>query len=548
MPSPVLADGVRTAVSTAAEALFARRRPDGVFGSDTLRASPQNTAVALTALHFADPSGSAAHIERGVAWLRDNQRPDGGWAMPGVPTEPLATALVTSVLSLLGADATVVRAGEDCLARLGGLDAIGEPMMIGLARQFSAYAGAFDEQQLRRLPLELLLFGGLSRRLMSLRLPIFAAQALAQAVHRRSGPVRRLLNRFLRAKGLAPVRQAYERGGATGGFSTDPWLTSLICIGLARSGQAADIVGKSAEWLRESAHEDGHWDLMPLDVTWSQFAARALIEAGYTEDGRLSATRRMFHQRQNSEPFEAFACPPGYWGFSSAESWPMALETAEVSSLLVRLPGGSDDDHARRGIDWLTAVQDGAGSWSLAVRDSKPGGFGPCPYMTAQAASALLDTGAAEDDPRVAKALGWLIAQQDRDGSFDTLWYRGHTPGTSVVLEVLSRTGFRAHNAAAKAQDWLLRTRLDDGSWGTVEETAWAVRALLASGLAGDHAAVRPAIEFLLAAQRPDGTWPGGPVNEYVRFSSRYADSGIATGLALRALAAYRTASRKEQV
>ncbi|EFL24392.1 LOW QUALITY PROTEIN: prenyltransferase/squalene oxidase, partial [Streptomyces himastatinicus ATCC 53653] len=176
-----------------------------------------------------------------------------------------------------------------------------------------------------------------------------------------------------RPAALGVMREAYEREGASGAFSTDPWLTGLICVGTTRSGLAPDIVRNAAAWLRAAADEDGGWELMPLDVTWSSFAVSALLEAGYAEDPRLRATRAMFHGRQQNTPFAALGCPPGYWGFSSAHSWPMALETAEISSVLLRLPGGGGDPHVRRGIDWLTRTQDSAGSRKKNERNSPPG-------------------------------------------------------------------------------------------------------------------------------------------------------------------------------
>ncbi|MFD8278620.1 prenyltransferase/squalene oxidase repeat-containing protein [Streptomyces solisilvae] len=555
MPPSALTESVGTAIVAGAEALLAHRRDDGAFVFGAHHASPLNTAGALTALHFADPEGSAEAIERGVTWLCETQRDDGGWAMRSVPTEPLTTALAAAALQLVAPRraASAVRAARDRFEELGGSAAVPEPLMTALIRQFHTFAGLPHEGAQRRLPLELLLLPGLSRRLLSLRLPIYAGQALAQSAHRRRGPVGRALDRLARPRALAILRDAYEREGATGGFSTDPWLTGLICLGLARSGQAPDLVRAAAGWLRSAARPDGSWDLMPLDVTWTNFATAALIEAGRADDPQLIGTREMLHRHQQPESFDALGCPAGYWGFSSPRSWPMALETAESSAILLRLPGGAYDPHVRAGLAWLTATQDAAGSWSLAVRNTKPGGFGPCPQMTAKIVGALLDSGAGADDPRVAKAVRWLVGRQRPDGSFEAMWYRGGTPGTAAALEALTRAGRTEEHrrAAARARDWLLRTRHPDGSWstgegtrpGTVEETAWALRGLLAAGPSPADPALAAAARWLVDAQRADGGWNPAPVNEYIRGCARYADDGIAAGLALRALAHYRSAT-----
>lgn len=571
---------VDAAVELGCEALFARQRADGVFTPDGTgstggkRFSPGNTAAALIALHHAGEDLPRGAVER----LCTAQRPDGGWAMGGVPTELLATAVVTAALRLVACERaeSVIAAGEACVERLGGAEALPEPSMTGLIRQYDALSGAGDLAQLPRLPIELLLLRGPARRLLSLRVPIFASMALAQSVHRRPPLPLTPLSGAARRAALGVVRDVYEREGATGQFSTDPWLTSLISLGMSRSGLAPDISRASARSLQAMARADGGWDLMPLDITWSSFATAALLEAGYGDDARLEPTRAMFRERQQNEPFGPLGCPPGFWGFSSASSWPMALETAEVSSALLRLPGGVDDEHARRGLAWLDAMQDPAGSWSLAVRGSRPGGFGPCPQMTAKAVRTLLDAGAAAQDPRVVRALKWLARVQGADGSFEAQWYRGRVAGTAAVLETYCRAGQGDGPAARRARDWLLSRQRDDGSWsgadsgdgldrgnsgdsrgsaddgegagagagGTVEDTAWALHALAAAGVDPRGEALARAARRLADSQRGDGSWPGGPVNEYIRFCMRYTDDGIASGLAVRALARHRRALR----
>ncbi|GAB2810566.1 prenyltransferase/squalene oxidase repeat-containing protein [Streptomyces daliensis] len=566
MPDTAVLDRVERAVPKGAEALFAGRRDDGVFAPDEDRFSPANTAAVLLALHTAAAHGAEPVPlplrEAAVERLCATQRDDGGWAMAGVGTETLSTAAVTAALRLAAPERTrVITAAQDLLHRSGGAEALPEPAMAGLVRQFDVLAGRRDPAGPPRLPAELLLLPGLARRLLSLRLPIFSAMALAQSAHRARGPLGRRLDGLTRPRALALVRQAYERERGAGSFSGDPWLTSLITIGVGRSGLAPDIARTAAGWLTDTARPAGGWDLMPLDITWTSFATSALLEAGYAADPRLTPARDMFRARQQDVPFSALACPAGHWGFSTDRSWPMALETAEISSLLHRLPGGPEDDHARRGLAWLTAMQDKKGSWSLAVRDSRPGGFGPCPQMTAKAALALLDCGATRGDARVTRALEWLARQQEEDGSLAAMWYRGRVPGTSAALVAFARAGRGDSGPARRARDMLLRTQRGDGAWdtggedpglptpvppaeGTVEETAWALHALLAAGEGPGSAPVAAAASWLLDRQEPDGTWPGGPVNEYVRHCYRYTDRVLATALALKALARLRTASR----
>ncbi|MDI5971225.1 prenyltransferase/squalene oxidase repeat-containing protein [Streptomyces sp. SL13] len=571
MPNRTTDDTLAAAVDRGAAALLARLRADGVFAADGDRFAPANTAAAVVALCAAGGGDPGGVIAAGVRRLLATQRPDGGWAMDGVPSEPFSTLVVTAALRMAAPDEAgpAIAAGRELAGRLGGAAALPEPVMAGLVRQFDALAGFGDEAALPRLPLELLLLRGPARRLLSLRLPIFAALALGQEAQRRRGPLGRWLNGRARPAALAVVREAYEREGSTGGFSTDPWLTALICLGVGRSGRAPDIARAAADWLRAAARPDGGWDLMPLDITWSTFALSALLAAG-AGAGRLEPVREMFRARQQDVPFTALACPAGHWGFSGDRSWPMALETAEVAALLRALPGGAEDRWARDGIGWLTSAQDRSGSWSLAVRDSKRGGFGPCPQMTAKAVGALLGAGVAVSDRRVARALEWLAGEQRADGSFEAMWYRGPVAGTAAVLEAYCLANRADHPVAAAAWRWLASAQHADGSWGagdptapdappqgrtapqrpgsgppepvagTVEETAWALHALLVAGADPLGGAVVGAGRWLTERQRADGGWPGAPVNEYIRHCFRYTDDVIASGLAVRALARLR--------
>ncbi|EST38178.1 hypothetical protein N566_08870, partial [Streptomycetaceae bacterium MP113-05] len=454
-----------------------------------------------------------------------------------------------------------VAAAQELVERRGGVGSLPEPAMAGLARQFASLAGERDPATLPRLPLGLLLVPGLARRVLSLRLPIFSAMALAQSVHRPRGGARGRLDARAGARAMRTVQEAHARERSTGSFSGDPWLTGLITVGVARSGLAPAVSGASADWLLDHELPGGGWSLMPLDLTWSSFAVAALLEAGYADDPRLSRVRDMFRRRQQDVPFPALDCPEGFWGFSTDRSWPMALETAEVSALLHRMPGDASGPHVRRGVGWLTAMQDRSGSWSLAVRNSRPGGFGPCPQMTAKCVVALLDCGARPVAPTVRKGLRSLGRMQRPDGALESMWYRGLTAGTSAALVAFSRAGQGHEGPARRARDFLLRARRPDGSFGaggddpgavpglveahgTVEDTAWALHALLEAGEAPDGPPALAAARWLLDRQKCDGTWPDSPVNEYVRHCYRYSDPVLATSLAVKALARLHTGGR----
>ncbi|MFD2419842.1 prenyltransferase/squalene oxidase repeat-containing protein [Amycolatopsis pigmentata] len=546
-----LHDEVTSAVGRGAHALFEVRRPDGVFDyGATEWTSVLATVGAISALHTADAERSADLIAAGVEWLCRSQSPEGAWStVPGTPPEAAPTAVAAATLQQLAPEraSDAVRAARSWLDDRGGLDAIPHQEMAAVCRRFYARAGWLDPGELPRIPLVLAAFPRLFRRLLDFRAPLVAAAGLAQSRTRPGGPVRRLFDRLGTPAALRLIRQIHEHEGMTGEFSDDPWAAGLTCEALARSGAAPELVGLTVEWLRSKANPDGSWNMMPLDLTWSVYAVEGLIDAGYRDDPRLVSSRSLFQDRQQDRPFVAFGCPPGFWGWSSPHGWPASVETAEIISLLARMPGGREDDHVARGVSWLLAQQDRRGSWSLCVRDTKVDNCGPCPHTTAQAVVALLDAGTPADAKAVRDAVRWLPASQRPDGSFDSVWYRAFTAGTSVVLEALVKAGAGTHPAARRAAEWLVGTQRADGSWGTgdgttpgtVEETAWAVRALLAAGHHADDPAIGRGIGWLLEAQEPDGQWPRTPVSEFIRNASRFPNGGLTNGLALRAMARF---------
>lgn len=529
------------------EALFAVQRPDGVFDFGVTEwESVLSTAGAISGLHAADADRSSELINAGVDWLCRAQKPDGGWStVPAMPSEAGPTAVASATLYMIAPERTVgaVRAGRAWLDSNGGLDAMPNRMAV-LCQHFYAMAGWLDQADLPRLPLELAAFPRLFRRLLDFHAPIVAALALEQVRTRRQNPLRRMLNRLGTPGALRLIRQIYDHEG-TGEFADHPWPAGIACGALSRAGVEPDLVALTVDWLRARATPDGSWKMMPLDLQWSSYVVLGLLDAGHGADPRLASTRAMFQRRQQDRPFEAFGCPAGFWSWSSPQGWPDVVTTADVTSVLARLPGGESDVYVTRALRWLHAQQDTRGSWSMCVRDTKVKSCGPCPHTTTQAVEALLHAGTPVTDRRVTEAVRWLLTAQRPDGSFDSVWYRNATSGTSAVLSTLIRCGHADHPVTRRAADWLTRTQLADGSWstgdgtttGTVEETAWAVCALLATQ--GSTAVVERGIIRLLELQRPDGRWPEAPVSEFIRNASRFTHGGLTHGLALRALAAF---------
>ncbi|MFI6761841.1 prenyltransferase/squalene oxidase repeat-containing protein [Micromonospora sp. NPDC050417] len=547
-------DQVSRAISVGAEELFRRQRPDGAF-RDSPPGSVLGTAGAIAALRTADPSGSAALIRTGADWLRRQQRPDGGWGgVTGAESALVPTIIATATLHLVAptGSAEAVVAGRRRLAELGGVAVIEDLAVTAMCKQFLALAELPEAGELRRLPLELVLFDKVRRQRISFRTAPFIGMALLQTrTLPAPGPLRRLTRRLAQPTALRLLEAIHQHEGRTGVLSEDPWPAALVCLGLAHAGLAPHLVTAITRFLRDSVRPDGAWDAVSnLDLTRSAFAATGLIAAGYADDRRLAPTRNLFHRGQQRESFTVLGVPAGGWSYSGPRGWPVTLESAEILAALARLPGHDADPVLHSGLAWLLDRQDQRGSWSLWVRDTKLPNDGPCPGITSQGIIALREAGHAHDSPPVAAAARWLLTQQRPDGSFHNLWYRDFTTGTAIVLDALCHAGLRADPVAVRAKGWLLRAQRADGGWGSgsttddasVEETAWALPALLGAGVPADDEVIRRGVGWLLAAQEPDGIWRPSRICAYIRNYMYYPNGAIAQSLALRALGGYRTA------
>jgi hypothetical protein len=106
---------------------------------------------------------------------------------------------------------------------------------------------------------------------------------------------------------------------------------------------------------------------------------------------------------------------------------------------------------------------------------------------------------------------GWLAERQGVDGSWSDKWHASPYYATSCVALALHRyAGPRLAPVVDRTVHWLLSTQDSDGGWGrwggTVEETAYALQALLVIGAPRAGAAVARGTAYLRAAygQVPD--------------------------------------------
>jgi squalene-hopene/tetraprenyl-beta-curcumene cyclase len=542
-------DQVNLAVRKATGYLDRRRRPDGSW-CDRLSSSSIPTALAIIGFSRADRAGYADEIESGLAWLRLHQRADGGWsdADEDPPSSKSGTAFALAALHALDREGSrdQIRRGHEFLEAAGGVNLVPGMRGPGPKSWPAAAAIAWSIVGLRPLeqqpyqPIEVMLLPAALRNKVSIALPGVLGLGIMQAHLLEHGRLRRLLHRLAEPRALAWLRAVQ---GVNGGIEECPMLNALILIGLESAGVGDDIRKGCEEYLLAVRRADGSWAVdRDLEVSATTYALAALAECGDPAvSPSLRQTREWLLAAQWRESFGPLSMDPGGWAWALPSGWPESDDTAAVLLALHSLGLPRDHAAADRGLRWLVSRQNRDGSWSEWVRNGSILNDKPCPAVTAQVAMALHRYQAGGKARQ--KALTYLAASQTADGAFPSLWFRKHVFGTAKVLEAYAALGLAGSPPAHRARDWLLGNQRDDGSWpagagfseGTVEETAWAVYALLRAGLPAADPRLARGAGWLAAAQRA-GTWAPAPVGLYFD-DLRYNSDLIAHTFALRALA-----------
>lgn len=157
---------------------------------------------------------------------------------------------------------------------------------------------------------------------------------------------------------------------------------------------------------------------------------------------------------------------------------------------------------------------------ALELYRAPSAGFGPAPGYSptaidsALAAIALLEGGRSATS--ISSLRAWLLSQQRADGGWSlTPGGPGRIESTALVLSLLSRVGQLDNpttQAVGRGLAWLRARRSADGSFkddlASASTTAHAVLAL-AEWHQLTAAEATSASTFLLAQQRPDGSWAG---------------------------------------
>jgi squalene-hopene/tetraprenyl-beta-curcumene cyclase len=237
---------------------------------------------------------------------------------------------------------------------------------------------------------------------------------------------------------------------------------------------------------------------------------------------------------------------PGGWAFQYNNAYYPDLDDTAVVAMAMdrartRLAAGAVYDEAiDRSVEWTVGLQSKNGGWAAFDADNTYYYLNNIPFadhgalldpptvdVAARCVSLLAQLGERPAaSPRLKRALDYLEAEQEQDGSFWGRWGVNYVYGTWSALCAFNAAGL-THEAPVvrKACDWLIAIQNPDGGWGescdsydlayqgykpapsTSSQTAWALLGLMAAGLV-EHPAVARGVAWLQAHQGEDGLWP----------------------------------------
>ena len=333
-----------------------------------------------------------------------------------------------------------------------------------------------------------------------------------------------------------------EADGSWGGIQP-PWVYSLIALHLRGYPLDHPVIQRGLAGLDSfTIDEEGvrRLEACQSPVWDTALAVLALIDAGVPADDAavVRAADWLIDEQILARGDWAIKRPrldPGGWAFEFANAnYPDIDDTAEVVLALERVEHPDPERIHRaieRGARWAEGMQSSDGGWGAfdadncraVVRDLPFCDFGevidpPSADVTAHVLEMLAALGRSNS-----RGLEWLLAAQEDDGSWFGRWGVNHVYGTGAAVPALIAAGVPPEDdRIRRAVSWLEDHQNPDGGWGedcrsyddpswigrgesTASQTAWALLALDAA--LERSPAVSRGVDWLVATQRPDGTW-----------------------------------------
>ncbi len=316
------------------------------------------------------------------------------------------------------------------------------------------------------------------------------------------------------------------------------------------------IARKSVANLVVHAPEDGHPDEIYCQPCVSPVWDTALVAHALMEAGDAASEAAALKGLAWLKPLQVLDVKgdwaevkpevrPGGWAFQYRnDHYPDLDDTAVVVMAMdrarSRLEAKGYDEAIARGDEWTVGLQSKNGGFGAFDADNTHHYLNNIPFadhgalldpptedVTGRVVSMMAQLGETPaTSPRMQAACKYLEHTQCADGSWFGRWGVNYVYGTWSVMCALNAAGYAGdHPAMRRGADWLLAIQNADGGWGedcesyaldytayaphpsVASQTAWALLALMAAGLA-DNEAVGRGIAWLLERQGADGLWP----------------------------------------
>lgn len=321
----------------------------------------------------------------------------------------------------------------------------------------------------------------------------------------------RSLDEPVMAKGLEGFRQQWSKPSEDGqalrvqACLSPVWDTALAMLGLLDSGLAVDheAIQRATRWLiHEEIRVKGDWAVLNPGVQASGWAFE----------------------------FENDMYPD----IDDSSIIVMGIAAARMTNTQEEF---SRQEVLTRSTAWMTAMRSKNGGWGAFDKDNDSSYLAKIPFadfgelldppsvdVTAHVIEMFGRLGYGKDHQSVALGLDYIWRQQEMDGAWFGRWGVNYVYGIGAVLPALAAVGENmAQPRVRRAVEWLVDHQNDDGGWGespasyvdpslrgqgdsTASQTAWALLGLLAAG-DRDSRATQRGVDYLVRTQLPDGTW-----------------------------------------
>lgn len=251
------------------------------------------------------------------------------------------------------------------------------------------------------------------------------------------------------------------------------WISSILLLGLSLS---QPLLAAGVDWLESQGQVDG------------SYVSQAAIASPYQATAEVLSTYSKLESAQAS--------------ITTALSY-LNADTYNSTEHLARKIMAN----AQQGNDVTSFVTE------LLSRQNDDGGYGEfhgydSTVLDTAIAIQALAIGNANNDEVLRTTLGWLVDEQNVDGSF--AFNDSATSPVFITAQVILalefyRFTYDVSPVINSASDYLYSTQQLDGSWGSEWETAVALMAII--GTPTDTNAISKAVEFLNTQQLPDFSW-----------------------------------------